>query len=73
MVLVHLRTNSIFSLNPTAARVWELLETGCNRSDLLVQLEEEFEVGRDRLAREVDGLLSTFSREGLLQNAGSDS
>ncbi len=72
MVLVHLGTNSIFSLNPTAARVWEILKTGCNRTELLARMAEEFDVSKDELAKELNTFLSTLSREGLLQRSGGN-
>ena len=33
-VLVHLKTNRIFALNPTGARFWELLLEGMNRGEI---------------------------------------
>ena len=65
IVLVHLRTNRIYSLNRTGARVWELLGEGQDRAEMLAQLEREFEVTRDDLEREVDSLLEGLAAEGL--------
>jgi alpha-N-acetylglucosamine transferase len=66
VVLVHLRTNRIYSLNRTGARVWALLQEGHDRTELLVQLEQEFDVDRHELEREVDSLLERLSAEGLV-------
>jgi hypothetical protein len=65
LVLVHLRTNRIYSLNRTGARVWELLGEGLNRTEVLEQLEREFVVARDEVEREVDALLEQLFAEGL--------
>ena len=65
IVLVHLRTNRIYSLNRTGARVWELLGEGQGRAEMLAQLEREFEVAREELEREVDSLFTQLSAEGL--------
>lgn len=65
IVLVHLRTNRIYSLNRTGARVWELLEAGHDRAGILDRLEREFDVGREELAQEVDSLFERLSAEGL--------
>jgi hypothetical protein len=66
IVLVHLRTNRIYSLNRTGARVWELLGEGRDRAELLAHLEREFDVARHELEREVDSLLERLSAEGLV-------
>ena len=65
IVLVHLRTNRIYSLNRTGARVWELLGEGQDRTEMLAQLEREFEVAREELEREVESLFTQLSAEGL--------
>jgi len=65
IVLVHLRTNRIYSLNRTGARVWELLGENWDRAQILTQLEREFEVALEELERELDGLFAQLSAEGL--------
>lgn len=53
MVLVHLDTNRIYSLNRTAARFWELIADGCGRAEAEAQLAETFDVDEEELAREI--------------------
>jgi hypothetical protein len=66
-VLVHLRTNAVYTLNETGARMWELLGEGLDRDAMLRQLEQEFDVSEEQLVREVDELLSELTREGLVE------
>jgi hypothetical protein len=66
LVLVNLRTNEIFALNPTAARLWELLSGGRDRASAEVVLLEEFEISQEQLRTEVDSFLSILKHEGLL-------
>jgi hypothetical protein len=66
VVLVHLRTNRIYTLNETGARLWELLKEGRGRAEIEKQLFQEFEVERDQLQEEVERLLSLLTREGLV-------
>jgi hypothetical protein len=66
VVLVHLRTNRIYTLNETGARLWELLREGRSRAEIEEQLFQEFEVERDQLQEEVERLLSLLTREGLV-------
>lgn len=65
-VLVHLRTNRIYALNPTGARFWELLAAGVDVSDIKAQLLREFEVGSEQLESEIDRLLRSLTVEGLV-------
>jgi Coenzyme PQQ synthesis protein D (PqqD) len=67
-VIVDLRTNRIFELNPVAARVWELLADS-DEATLLARLGEEFDVDGEQLRREVETLLSNLQRENLITRA----
>jgi Coenzyme PQQ synthesis protein D (PqqD) len=66
VVLVHLRTNRIYTLNSTAARFWELLESGMERDALKRALEEEFEVDGVDLDQEIEDVLAQLSVQGLV-------
>ena len=65
-VLVHLRTNRIFTLNPTGVRVWELLGGGLDRPAICERLQQEFDVDGARLDKDLDALLEGLRREGLV-------
>jgi hypothetical protein len=66
IVLVDMSTNSIFELNETGSRVWELL-IQCEDVDGVVgQLVEEFEVDQARATQEVKCLLARLQSEGLI-------
>jgi Coenzyme PQQ synthesis protein D (PqqD) len=70
-VLVHLQTNEIYALNPTATRAWDLLETGMNREAVQETLQREFDVPSDQLRAEIDTLITTLVEKKLLRAAGS--
>jgi hypothetical protein len=65
-VLVHLRTNRIYALNTTAARLWQLLCEGHDRDEIERRLLEEFDVGVGELTGEIDALLASLEAQGLL-------
>jgi hypothetical protein len=67
VVLVHLETNGIFALNATAARFWELIETGCSRAEAEARLAEIFDVEAAALNREVDECVKRLMDEGLVE------
>jgi Coenzyme PQQ synthesis protein D (PqqD) len=66
MVLVHLGTNRIYSLNETGARFWELLASGSERAEIERQLLDEFVVEPEDLRQEIDSMLSALEGEGLV-------
>ena len=70
VVLVNLRTNRIFALNRSAARFWELFDEGRPRDEIADALVSEFEVARERVDGEIDGLLSSLRNEGLVAPHG---
>ncbi len=51
IVLVDLKTDQIYSLNRTAARIWELLCADCDRAEVERRMLEEFDVTPAELAR----------------------
>jgi Coenzyme PQQ synthesis protein D (PqqD) len=66
IVLVQLDRNSIYALNPTGARFWELTVEGRSAPEALEQMLEEFDVSRGELESEIEQFLDLLFREGLL-------
>lgn len=70
LVLVHLKTNEIFALNPTAARFWELLAEERSRAEIEATLLGEYDVTPEQLKREIDGILGELTRQKMLHASG---
>jgi PqqD family protein of HPr-rel-A system len=70
VVLVDMRTNEIFALNPTGARLWELLQDGADEQAALATMLDEFDVPADRLRAETAAFLDQLGRQGLVSRAG---
>jgi coenzyme PQQ synthesis protein D (PqqD) len=68
-VLVNLKTNRIYSLNPTGARLWELISAGNDREAAEAALIEEFDVEEGELRNEVAAVLEELAKEGLILEA----
>jgi len=66
VVLVHMGTNSIFELNETGAKVWELLAEGVSTEGIVRQLVEQFEVEEVQAADEVKRLITQLRTNQLL-------
>lgn len=67
IVLVHLRTNKIYELNGTAARIFELMRQGAGRGELEEALRREYAVEPRRLAASLERLLGELSAAGILR------
>jgi hypothetical protein len=66
VVLVHMGTNRIFSLNTTGAALWELLTAGRDVAEMRASLLERFDVEPAQLDREIGALLESLKREDLV-------
>jgi hypothetical protein len=69
VVLVNQRTNEIYTLNKTAARAWELIAEGGDRSDIEAKLAEEFSADSEGVGGELDGLVEELLAKELIQQA----
>jgi Coenzyme PQQ synthesis protein D (PqqD) len=69
IVVVHLKTDRIYVLNPTGARIWELLSAGCDRGEITERLIGEFEVSEDDVAGQLEELLASLTSEALIECA----
>jgi hypothetical protein len=67
IVLVHMGRNDIFALNPTAARLWELLTEGRSRSEAVERLTSEFDASEEAVEQEADRFMELLKREKLLE------
>lgn len=64
VVLVNLRTNLIYTLNPTGAQLWLLLEDGCDGPELELRMLQAF--SEDALRVEIDALVADLLNRGLV-------
>jgi hypothetical protein len=69
IVLVDLKTDKIYSLNRTAARIWELMCADCDRAEVERRMLEEFDVARGELAEAIDELVTSMTQDGLLSSS----
>jgi PqqD family protein of HPr-rel-A system len=66
VLVVDPRTRSVHLLNPTATRVWELLQSTTTQSRLLELLCAEFEAPPDAIRTDLERLLGDLSAKGLI-------
>jgi hypothetical protein len=66
VVLIHLKTDRLFVLNRTGSRIWELLSSGHEVTEIEQQVLGEFAATRDEVAADVRSLLESLQREQLI-------
>jgi Coenzyme PQQ synthesis protein D (PqqD) len=69
-VVVNLKTNRIYSLNHTGARLWELISTGHDAEAAAAALLTEFDVDEGELRKEIAAALEELAEAGLILEAG---
>jgi hypothetical protein len=66
MVVIHLKTDRVFVLNRTGARLWELLSSGLDQASIQQQMLQEFDVTEAQLTNEVAPLVTSLKDERLI-------
>jgi hypothetical protein len=66
LVIIHLGTDQIYSLNSSAARFWELLESGLGVLEAKKQLVEEFAVTMQELDEDIRNVLKLLLEHQLI-------
>jgi Coenzyme PQQ synthesis protein D (PqqD) len=66
LVLVKIASNEIFALNPTGARIWELISDNGDVAATVSLLAEEFEATESELREQVETFVAELQRQGFL-------
>ena len=66
-VLLHMGSEIYFGLNPTGARMWEVLVESADREVALTELLAEFDVEESRLRADLERLITDLAGAGLLE------
>lgn len=66
MVGLHIESGSFYGFNPTASRVWELIEQPRPLSDLCNALTAEFDVDVATCEADLRLLLADMAKDGLI-------
>ena len=64
---LHVDKGFCYGFNPTATRIWALIETPQTVTQLCETLSEEFEVEPNDARPDVEALLDELEREGLVE------
>jgi hypothetical protein len=70
VVVLDLTTSTYFSTNATGTILWQMLECGAGRAEMIDALIERFGVDREPVERDVDAFLDDLERAQLLASEG---
>ncbi len=65
-VLLDLVGENFFGLDGVATRVWQLLQSGAGKKELIKTLLYEYEVERSTLEKDITDLLQRLAEAGLI-------
>ena len=68
-VVLHMGTKRYYSLNETGTFVWRRLEDGAQRSEIVAQVVDEYDVGIAEAEMAVARLLDELVQERLIDTA----
>jgi Coenzyme PQQ synthesis protein D (PqqD) len=66
LVVVNLESDTIYTLNATAAVVWEMLHNGSDGDAVCDRLLADYDVGKETIGQELDEALIKLKDFGLL-------
>ena len=69
VVLVHLDTNRIFTLNRTGTEIWDLLAAGQSETEIQQSLLERFAIAPDDVHHELEAFVGLLLTEALVVEA----
>lgn len=69
IVLVHLQSEEMYSLNQTGARAWELLGEGHDQDSIEATLSDEYAIDRNEARRELERLIDELESSRLVERA----
>jgi hypothetical protein len=69
-VMLDFVKGEYLSLNQTAARIWDALESPSSKQDIVAGLTETYDVSADQCGASVDKVLGVLEGKGLIQQVG---
>jgi hypothetical protein len=69
VVIVNLKSETIYTLNETGAKFWELMEEGKRIDQIIVEIQNEYNITEEILQNELEFIVSQLLERGLIQHA----
>ena len=62
-----LEFDGMLSINESGVELWELLEKGKSREEMVTYLTDNYEVDRDQASADVDEFIDTLAKAGCIE------
>jgi Coenzyme PQQ synthesis protein D (PqqD) len=56
-----------FGLNPVGARIWQFLQQGLSREEIVARIAEQFQMSPEIVGKDVDDFLSALEAHALVR------
>jgi hypothetical protein len=66
LVLLDLNGGLVFAANMVGARIWQLIEECCPRSEIVHRLADEYQIPTDRAHSDLNHFVETLAARGLI-------
>ena len=68
IAILNIETSQYFTMNPVAARVWELIQEPAVLSQICATIEDEYEVDSEQCYRDLFNLIHKLADAGLVSH-----
>jgi hypothetical protein len=68
VILIHLDTGTYYSLRATGAEIWQALQLGAGRPEIVDALAAAYDGSHDEIRSAVTGLIEQLQDEGLIES-----
>lgn len=62
------KLNGMITLNPTCAFIWQVLQNGATREELIDAMIKEYDVSAEEVSNDVDNVINQFKQLGVIDD-----
>ena len=62
------KLNGMITLNPTCAFIWQVLQNGATREELIDAMIKEYDVSAEEVSSDVDVIINKFKNLGVIDD-----
>ena len=59
--------NGMINLNDSGSLIWDMLQSGCEREDIISAMLEEYDVEKDIVERDVDTFIESLKKANAIE------
>ena len=59
--------NGMINLNYSGSLIWDMLQSGCEREDIILAMLEEYDIERNIVERDVDNFIDSLKKANAIE------